>query len=195
MAYATYTTEALVSGSKWSNTSDRSYLLFTRELGVLWASARSVREEKSKQRQALQDCALVRVSLVRGKSGWRIGSVESHSHPFLAAKDRTSRAGVVALTRFVRRFLHGEVMHETLFDDIREGLEIVTSGAHSLSTETVIAVVEYRALVLLGYVAVNEEEKQSLLTPSLREVCQAVSPAELARISPRVEDAKTASHL
>ena len=38
---------------------------------MVLAAARSVREEKSRQRYALQEFALVRVSLIKGKSGWR----------------------------------------------------------------------------------------------------------------------------
>ena len=52
MAYVTYTTLALVCGTFDQKTSDRSYMLFTREAGMLFASARSVREERSKQRYA-----------------------------------------------------------------------------------------------------------------------------------------------
>lgn len=54
MAYETYTTEALVCGTFNRNTADRSYLLFTREAGMLYADARSVREERSRQRYALR---------------------------------------------------------------------------------------------------------------------------------------------
>lgn len=75
MAYVTYTTDAIVCGTYDRNTADRSYRLFTRELGMLYADARSVRLEKSKQRQALQDFSLIKVSLVKGKAGWKIGSV------------------------------------------------------------------------------------------------------------------------
>ena len=75
MAYATYTTQALVCGTFDRNTADRSYRLFTREFGMVWADARSVRLEKSKQRSALTDFSVVRISLVRGKAGWKIGSV------------------------------------------------------------------------------------------------------------------------
>jgi len=91
MSYATYTTEALVCGSRNNNTSDRAYLLFTEEVGMIWASARSVREERSKQRYALQDFSLIRVSLVKGKSGWRIGSVEATCNPFMEARSRSGQ--------------------------------------------------------------------------------------------------------
>lgn len=119
MAYATYITEAIVCGSKDSNTADRSYLLFTKDAGMLWASARSVREEKSKQRQALQEFSLVRVSLVRGKTGWRVGSVESEGNYFLRARERSERAFVQFVIRSLRRFLQGEEPVPAVFEDAR----------------------------------------------------------------------------
>ena len=48
MSYQTYITEALIVGSFDSNTADKSYLLFTKSAGMLYASARSVREEDRK---------------------------------------------------------------------------------------------------------------------------------------------------
>jgi len=85
------------------NTSDKSFLLFTRDNGMLFATAKSVREEVSKQRQALQDFSRIRVSLVKGKTGWRIGSVESLRNDFSAAYDRETRGSVVSLYRLLRR--------------------------------------------------------------------------------------------
>jgi len=45
MSSRQYITKAIVCGSVQSMTSDKSYLLFTQELGMVWAQARSVRME------------------------------------------------------------------------------------------------------------------------------------------------------
>ncbi|MEX2341217.1 MAG: recombination protein O N-terminal domain-containing protein, partial [Candidatus Paceibacterota bacterium] len=90
MSYKTYTTEAIVCGSRVNNTSDKSFLLFTKDAGMLWAAAKSVREERSRQRFALQDFSLIRASLIKGKSGWRIGSVESDRNYFTGEGDSGS---------------------------------------------------------------------------------------------------------
>ena len=88
MAYQTYITEAIVCGSYDSNTSDRSFLLFAREAGMIYAHAKSVREERSKQRYALQVCSHVRVTLIRGKSGWKIAGVEPQQNLYALATTR-----------------------------------------------------------------------------------------------------------
>ena len=156
MSYKTYTTEAIVCGSRDSYTSDRSYLLFTKEAGMLWASARSVREEKSKQRFALQDFALIRVSLVKGKSGWRIGSVESIKNAFLTADTQPARAGVASVVKLLRRLVHGEEVVRAAYVDTRDVLQHIPR----VDPEDVTYIVDHftlRLLAELGYIASRAE--------------------------------------
>lgn len=189
-----YTTEALVCGSRDSNTSDRSYLLFTREAGMVWAMARSVREERSKQRYALQDHSLVRVSLVRGKSGWRIGSVEPILNPYLSAADRIGRAGVVALVKFLRRFVHGEWAHPVLFDDVAFALPRLASTTDLDQSELLTTVFEARALYTLGYLA-SSDMLQPIISPvAIQEVLDN-SPALNELLIKQLTHAKNVSHL
>lgn len=149
MAYhQVYITDALVCAAKDSNTSDRSYLLFTKEAGMLWASARSVREERSKHRYALQEFSLIRVSLVRGKSGWRITGSESISNFYYLASSREARTLIRNIVRLLRRFLHGESTVPRVFDDVLEVLPLAEAKADVLET-----VFTLRMLHELGYVA------------------------------------------
>ena len=76
---------------------------------MVFATARSVREERSKQRYALQDFSCIRVSLVKGKSGWRIGSVEALGNPFLRAESRALRGSISYVVTQLRRYVHGEI--------------------------------------------------------------------------------------
>jgi DNA repair protein RecO len=149
MAYATYITEALVCGTFNRNTADRSYLLFTREAGMIYADARSVREERSKQRYALQDFSLVRVSLVKGKRTWRIGSIESNDNFYHQAESKQARGSVVSVFRLLRRFLKGEEASDELFDFVVDGLKVLKTGD---SNQFVAEVVQLRIMAYLGYV-------------------------------------------
>jgi recombinational DNA repair protein (RecF pathway) len=150
MAYVTYTTEALVCGTFNRNTSDNSYLLFTREAGMLYADARSSREERSRQRYALQDFSLVRVSLVKGKRGWKVGSIEARKNYYHEAGDKMSRGSVVSLFRLLRRFLKGEEIMKDIFDLTKSGLETLKDDTpERMFVEEVI---QLRILADLGYV-------------------------------------------
>lgn len=106
--YHIYTTEALVCGSFLHGTADKVFLLFTKDLGMLYATAKSVREERSKQRFALQEFSLIKVSLIRGKQGWWVGSVEPERNYFQEAINREARGSVVLIFKTIRRFIHGE---------------------------------------------------------------------------------------
>ncbi len=188
MAYATYTTEAIVCGSKDSNTSDRSYLLFTQRAGMLWASARSVRTEKSKQRYALVDFSVIRVSLVRGKSGWRIGSVESLLNPFMQSDNRQARAFIQLVVRSLRRFLHGEEPAPAVFEDAKGALYLATKNQNF---EEIGNIYMLRLLEKLGYVS-SKTSFAPLLAGSILSQTKEKVPAEGLKA---IDIAYRASHL
>ncbi len=170
MSYQTYITHALVCGTFNRNTADRSYLLFTREAGMLFADARSIREERSKQRFAMQDFSYIRVSLVRGKSGWKIGSVEAETNFYTLATDKASRGSIVSMFRVLRRFFSGEEPTPQLFDFIYESLQILSGElTHRGMVEKSLQV---KILTDLGYV-------DSVLVPN---EIKDVSPATIALI-------------
>ena len=161
MAYKTYTTKALICGSKDSYTSDRSYRMFTEDAGMLWASARSVREERSKQRCALQEFSLIRVSLVRGRTGWRIGSVSTEINAYNKAQSRAARGGVTSVVRLLRQYLHGEEAHPGVFLDTTTVLERLSSIDEDEVT-TLVELYTLRILHKLGYIAPNKNYDELL---------------------------------
>jgi DNA repair protein RecO len=150
MSYVTYTTEAVVCGSFEQNTADKAFLLFTREAGMLFANARSVREEVSKQRFALQDFSRIRVSLIKGKTGWRIGSVESEKNDFSIAKTREARASVVSIYKLLRRFVRGEEASVDLYDFVVSALDQLEEGTDDRKFLDLF--IQLKILSILGYV-------------------------------------------
>lgn len=153
MAYQTYTTEAIVCRALDKNTADRTYQLFTREAGMLFAEARSSREERSRQRYALQEFSLLRASLVRGRYSWKVGSVEPLSNFYHDAVNQEARGSVVKLVRFLRRFVQGELPDVAFYDTVRVGLEELSATcAERTSRELQLQVA---LLVQLGYVRPN----------------------------------------
>ena len=192
MAYQTYTTEAIVCGTFNRNTADRSYLLFTREAGMLYAEARSVREERSRQRMSLQDFSYVRVSLVKGKSSWKIGSIEPRANFFMQAEDKAARGSVVSITKFLRRFYGGEEAFPLLFDYFLSALTVVAGEVvHRSTLEHIIMV---RILRELGYVDARVlpeivEEDGSILANAT------IDPSVEDMLAPIIAKAVSLSHL
>lgn len=153
MAYSTYTTEAIVCGTRDRNTTDRSFLLFTQSGGMLYAEARAVRRESSKQRSALQDFTRVRISLIRGKAGWRVGSVEALENYYTSAVDREARGSVVALIKMLRRFAKGEEAMTEVYEFMKSALVLVVQAQKERTF--LDAYIQVHFLAYLGYVALG----------------------------------------
>ena len=192
MSYVTYTTEALVCGSFDQNTADRSFLLFTRDLGMLFAVAKSVREERSLQRPALQDFSRIRVSLVKGKTGWRIGSVEAVANDYARASDRETRGSVVALYRLLRRFIRGEEPVGELYNLVTDSLDALLLTLPNRRLAELKAEVEI--LARLGYVDAKAIPK-ALQGLALNEVASLDDPKMEVQLEVLVSKARENSHL
>ena len=204
MAYEIYITDALVCGSRNSNTSDRSHLLFTREAGMLWASAKSVREERSKHRFALQDFSLVRASLVRGKGGWRITGTEPVVNFYYRAEKRDSRALLRDTTRLLQRFLQGETPVPTLFDDVVGTLraEITQEFSQeslryprSEQTSHVHTILTLRMLHTLGYVSPSHACRPLIEAKTTLAACSLLTDRGRRESERAIHEAQSVSHL
>lgn len=192
MAYVTYTTEALVCGTFNRNTADGSYLLFTREAGMLYADARSAREERSRQRYALQDFSLVRVSLVKGKRGWKVGSIEALKNYYSEAIDKSARGSVVSLFRLLCRFLKGEETACELFDLVKESLEVLQKD---LEERTFVEeVIQLRILSELGYVD-TKKIPEGVREEELANIAKHMTPETQQKINQLYAHAIDISHL
>lgn len=191
MSYTTYTTEALVCGTWTRNTSDKSYLLFTKEAGMLYADARSVREEKSKQRYALQDFSYIRVSLIKGKIGWRIGSVESLLNHYALAKDKGARGSVIHVYRILRRFYKGEESNPNLFEYVTQALSVMTGEINDRIT--LEQILQLRILSELGYV--DTKRLPPVVLEPLRVDSRQVSDVNQKRIESLLKHATDSSQL
>lgn len=164
MAYQMYTTRALVCGSYQRNAADVSYRLFTEQFGMLYAVARSVREERSRQRYGLQDFGFVRVSLVRGKAEWKIGSVVPLSNPFLVVSDRVGRRAITSIIRLHNRYVQGEVENEAIFSVLYESLLAIADKRVRYITYYELGI-SFKILYLLGYIAPEGEQLELLEGP------------------------------
>jgi recombinational DNA repair protein (RecF pathway) len=192
MTYVTYTTDALVCGAFDRNTADRSYLLFTREAGMLFADAKSVREERSKQRYALQEFSQIRVSLIKGKHTWKVGSVEASHNDYTEAVSRAARGSVAAVYRTLRRFIQGEEASPRLYDFCAETLMFVAQDITERSF--VDLYIQIRLMSELGYVRA-ESIPEVLRDVPLTEVAALCTDTLIAKLTILYEQATESSQL
>jgi len=116
-------TKGLILTSRNNGLADRSIYIFTEELGLVIAKARSSREIRSKLRGHLQECTQGVFSLVRGKAGWILVGAESLEH-----WDKNFGTGSERLKLFVRisvllsRFINGEEQNKRLYGLLESAL-------------------------------------------------------------------------
>lgn len=116
MAHHVYNTEGFIIESQPRGEANKMYLIFTKELGMVRASAQGVRLMKSKLRFALQDLSFAKVSLVRGKDMWKLTNAKAEWSLYSAYKDRKDLLFATAqILTLLKRLIHGEEKNEALF--------------------------------------------------------------------------------
>jgi DNA repair protein RecO (recombination protein O) len=159
MSYHTHHTEALVIKGFSVGEDNRFFSLFTRELGLLRALAKSVRLERSKLRYHLQEYAFVRVSLVRGRDIWRVtGAGDSHNPYRELAGEPHKQLIVLQITALLSRLLQGEEIDASLFDLVSSGFSFLREVPMDAETvHTFECMLVLRILARLGYVGDDTE--------------------------------------
>lgn len=154
--HPTHSLYALVLGSTPAGDADKRVCLLSQEQGIVWARAKSVREERSKLRYSLCDYTHLQVSLVRGKYGWRItgavyvGAITNvHAHAVFAR-----------LARLVQRLTvpdaDGAQRVYAPLAAAHKALTTVSAGA-TVQLDEIEMLTALRILFALGYVAPRGE--------------------------------------
>lgn len=154
MSYHIYKTEGFVLDSVNTGEAHRYISLLTKELGLVKAHARSVREERSKLRYSLQNFSYSSFSLVRGREIWRIvGAHEYYNIYTELAPERQKQIIINRLFSLLRRLLHGEGKNDYLFSSLVSGFNFLKQT--QLENDALInseCILVLRILYALGYV-------------------------------------------
>jgi hypothetical protein len=169
--YTKHHTQALVLSAHDAGEADKVYALLTPDFGKVYAKARGVRLHGARHKGALQPLSEAHVSLVRGKSGWRITNVTSHRSLYSElASDQMRFLALLRVMKLVRRLVAGEGSAEKVFSVISgfsdglirvraprpsvaggEGGDTTREDVSRAETLTVL-----RLLAVLGYLKHNE---------------------------------------
>ncbi len=152
MGYHVYTTKALVLSARNIGEANRFFLLFTRDLGLIHATAQGIRKEISKLRYGLQQLSLSNVSLVKGKDIFRITSVKP-VESFYFSLPLEKREVSVRIFSLLRRLIQGQEPNENLFDTVLAGMEFLRkTGLDQKEVLDFERVLVFRILDNLGYI-------------------------------------------
>ena len=177
MSHEKYTTHAIILGSANVQDADKLFWLLTEEFGLIFASAKSVREETSKLRYVLQDLHESQVSLVRGRNIWRLTGAEECDAQKMSTEAQEAFGRIATL---VRRVTPTDEENAELFAVVRNAHHALTTMDSKLIETLAVA----RVLYVLGYVSPKIEYKGLLDTVAYtHEVLQRVAHVENELVS------------
>lgn len=172
--YAIHTTPGFIIESRPRGEAGKLLSIFTRDLGLVLASAQGIRLEKSKLRYHTQEFSLGEFSFVRGKEFWRLtgaGGVQevgSRNQEFGIRNKELWRAQEIIprIALLLKRLLRGEEAHLELFEHISGAIcflqneDGVTGSAQARLTDeqlrTLESLIVFRIVHMLGYVGADK---------------------------------------
>lgn len=162
--YHIYHTEGIILGSKNYGEAGKYYSIFTRDLGMVYASAQGVRKIASKLRFVLQDFSYLKIDLVQGKDFWRVTSALKTNELEQITKNPGTFAVVSNIANLLKRLLAGIEKNELLFIDLINGLSILEKS-RTKDLQNIEAIIVLRILNNLGYIGGNETLQNLVKSP------------------------------
>ncbi len=147
-----YHTQGLVLGSRNTGEAGKYFYIFTRDLGMIYASAQGVRKASSKLRFVLQDFAYVNIDLVQGRDFWRVTSASKTNELEQITKNLRTLKIFANIARLLRRLLAGVEPNQALFVDLVAGLSVLEKLDTKDDLSNAEAIIVLRILNNLGYV-------------------------------------------
>ncbi len=145
MSHAVHTTNAIVLSSTDVQDADKLFWLLTEDFGLIFASAKSIREETSKLRYVLQDLSNVQVSVVKGRGIWRVTGAQSTGVSKLKGEKIKIFGRVAAITK---RLMPTDEVNKEIFSTLLNSREKIDK-AENLTVA--------RVLFHLGYLTCTDE--------------------------------------
>mgnify|MGYP003393405349 CR=1 FL=1 len=159
MSHHIYQTEGYILKTYPSGEAGLYLRIYTKDLGLIQATAQGVRYLKSKLRYSLQETSESHLSLVRGKEIWRITNARLEENLFSSFRDTPdSFHSVMKILMLVDRLVQGEERHDLFFSTLRDAFSFLKQ--HKLENdqyELFEAIATLKILHLLGYGAVSKD--------------------------------------
>jgi len=170
-----YHTEGIILSSRDVGEAGKHYSIFTRDLGMVTATAQGVRKISSKLRFILQDFSYLKIDLVAGKNIFRVTSASKTSQLEHLTKHKKTFEVYANVARLLKRLLAGVEPNEVLFADIIYGLSILEKLEDENDLRNIEAVIVLRILNNLGYIGENEISQNLTKSPFEKDLIFEVS--------------------
>jgi len=158
-----YHTHGLILSSRNIGEANKMLTIYTREMGLVRASAQGIRLHKSKLRFSLQDFSYANIDLVRGRDIWRVTSAANISTFPYARSSRPSILLIARISALIERLCDGEEANEDIFDDFIQALYLLDDTNISLSSREALELhLVLRIMNTLGYIGESTMLEQYL---------------------------------
>jgi recombinational DNA repair protein (RecF pathway) len=193
-----YTTEALVLELRPRREHDALLILFTHDLGVIYAVAAGLRKGVAKMRSLAQAYSHIRASVVQGKESWRLTNAEEYAGEDivrwrLLTKD--AQKTYVRLAQFFIRYMPKEEKHTDLFERLNEALSILADPQTTQEEMVLIeCLVVMQSLHAFGSLALRDGWQRFIDAPIGKELFL-IMKDEKASIVKSIEQSLESTHL
>jgi len=160
-----YHTEGIILGSRNSGEAGRYYSIFTRDLGMISATALGVRKMSSKLRFVLQDFAYLKIDLVQGENIFRVTNASKTNSLEQITRQPETFEVFANIARLLKRLLAGIEPNEVLFVDLLHGLSILEKSKTKEDLRNIEAIIVLRILNNLGYIGESEMSTKLIKSP------------------------------
>ncbi|MFZ1019372.1 MAG: DNA repair protein RecO [Minisyncoccia bacterium] len=188
-----YHTEGIILGSKNYGEAGKYFYIFTRDLGMIYASAQGVRKMSSKLRFILQDYAFVKIDLVQGRDFWRVTSASKTNKLNNLCKNSGTFGVVYNIANLLKRLLAGVEPNQVLFADLINGLSVLEKSEIT-NLQNVEIIMVLRILNNLGYVGDDEITQKLIKSPFEENLIFEVSQAR-GKVLREINKALKETHL
>jgi DNA repair protein RecO len=195
-----YHTEGIILGSRSHGEAGKYYYIFTRDLGMIYASAQGVRKMSSKLRFVLQDFAYLKIDLVQGKDFWRVTNASKTNMLEQITKTPETFKVFSNIARLLRRLLAGVEPNVALFIDLLQGLSVLEKIAQNFHSEktadlrNIEAIIVLRIINNLGYIGDNEILQTFIKSPFEEDMLYEAAKARVKILS-EINKALRETHL
>lgn len=189
-----YHTEGIILGSRNFGEAGKYYYIFTRDLGMIYATAQGVRKMSSKLRFVLQDFAYLKIDLVQGKNIFRVTNASKTGMLEKITKTPETFAVFANIARLLKRLLAGVEPNEALFIDLLNGLLVLEKSPDTENLQNIEIIIVLRILNNLGYIGENEILKNLTKSPFAENLVFEVSKSR-AKVLHQINKALKETHL
>ncbi|MCK9351459.1 MAG: DNA repair protein RecO [Candidatus Paceibacterota bacterium] len=194
MSYHLYNTTGFVLRSADLGEANKLLFIFTENLGLVGAHAQSARKVSSKLRYGLREYSFSRLSLIRGKTSWRLTDAEEIIS-FSPTKETQKIKVFAGILSLVGRFVHGEEENSALFHELKDAAAFLKDAKftndelHRFETLAVLKI-----LSALGYIGENKDLKFYIRTPFNASMLEQFTPHRRSALK-EINRALEESHL